>query len=334
MADRNADTAPRVSVIMPTYNTAAYVQEAIDSVLAQDYPAKELIVVDDGSSDDTVERVAAYGHRVRLITQRNQGSAVARNRALEAARGEYIAFLDSDDVWLPGKLTTQIDHLESHPDIGLVYSRWQVWRPDANGAFPAPPDGAAAGDNGKLAGSPGIVEERSGWLYNRLLFSSLLHTITVVARRSLIDAVGAFDPALKRGQDYDYWIRASRVTPMHQLDRVLALYRVHGEGCARKWPYVNYEKLVVERAIGRWGLTGPDGERTPRSRIRRRLAEICFSFGYHHYWEGSARLALSAFLESARRRPTHVSSWRYLLMTAPRALRGSSRLPTQSATRA
>lgn len=311
---------PLVSVIMPAYNTARYIREAIDSVLDQDYPNKELIVIDDGSTDGTLELLASYGDRIRLITQRNQGSAVARNAGLAAAQGEYIAFLDSDDIWLPGKLRLQVDHLRRHPDIGMVYTRWAVWKPEANGAFP-PAAQLPSEDSGRNedAPAPGLVPERSGWLYNRLLFSSLLHTITVMARRELIDRIGSFDPELKRGQDYDFWIRASRLTEIHQLDRVLARYRVHGDGCVKKWPHVNYEKLVVQKALQRWGLEGPDGARTPSSALRRRLAEICFSFGYHHYWEGSPRLAVRAFGEAIAHRPWHPNSWRYLFKSLARA---------------
>ncbi len=322
---------PLVSVIMPAYNTARYIREAIDSVLDQDYGNKELIVIDDGSTDGTLDIVRSYGDRLTLITQQNQGSAVARNAGLAAARGEYIAFLDSDDVWLPGKLGLQVRYLQDHPGIGMIYARWQVWKPGADGGFAPAASLVDVHDGGRSsADAPAIVAEQSGWLYNRLLFTSLLHTITVMARRELVAAVGEFDAELKRGQDYDYWLRTSRVTEIRQLDRVLALYRVHGEGCVKKWPHENYEKLVVEGALQRWGLEGPTGERTSAADIERRLAEICFSFGYHHYWEGSPQLALRSFREALRHRPWHPASWRYLLMSLLKARTGSSRLASPS----
>jgi glycosyltransferase involved in cell wall biosynthesis len=311
---------PLVSVIMPAYNTSRYIREAIDSVLDQDYGNKELIVIDDGSTDGTLDIVRSYGDRLQLITQQNQGSAVARNAGLAAACGEYIAFLDSDDVWLPGKLSLQVRYLQDHPDIGMIYARWQVWKPGADGRFsPAASmvGELAAGES--LADGPGVVDEQSGWLYNRLLFTSLLHTITVLARRELVETVGRFNADLKRGQDYDYWLRTSRVTEIRQLDRVLALYRVHGEGCVTKWPQQNYEKLVVEGALQRWGLEGPTGEQTPRAAIERRLGEICFTFGYYHYWQGSPRIALRSFREALRHRPWHPASWRYLVMSMIKA---------------
>ena len=304
---------PLVSVIMPTYNTARYVQESIDSVLEQDYPSIQLIVIDDGSTDDTVDIIRRYGERVVLLTQQNQGAAVARNAGLAAAEGEYIAFLDSDDVWLPGKLSDQVAYLETHPDIGMVYSCWQTWQPDDTGQLP-PAETFVPKHQNQIP--PGIIAEGSGWLYNRLLFGSLLHTITVIARRSLIHEVGDFDVTLKRGQDYDYWLRASRVTEIHQLDRVFALYRLHGEGCIKKWPGENYERLVVEKALNRWGLEGPDGERTDPVAIKQRLADTSFSFGYHHFWEGDSRLALRAFRHAATHHPTRLAAWRYLGLSA------------------
>ena len=316
---------PLVSVIMPAFNSARYIQESIDSVLAQDYPNNELIVIDDGSTDSTVELVSDYGNRVRLITQQNQGAAVARNAGLKAARGDYIAFIDSDDVWLPGKLTTQIRHLQHHPDVGIVYARWHKWKPDNSGEFPPPATFNVSGADTHDS-DPGITQDGSGWLYTRLLFTSKLHTITVVARRSVVEVVGDFDTTLKRGQDYDYWIRASRETRIHQLDQPLALYRLHDDGCMTKYPNVNYEFLVVQKALDKWGRIGPDGSTTSRGAIRRRLGETCFSFGYFHYWEGTPRIAMRAFAHAVIRQPLHLSSWAYLALSSVKAIREAGAL--------
>src|SRR5437763_447547 len=108
-----------VSVIIPAYNFARYVPEAIDSVLAQTYAPFEVIVVDDGSTDDTPKVLAAYGNRIRAIRQVNQGVAAARNTGLAAAGGEYVAFIDSDDTWEPRKLQLQMDRFDADPDLGL-----------------------------------------------------------------------------------------------------------------------------------------------------------------------------------------------------------------------
>ncbi len=321
--------APLVSVIMPAYNTAAWIAESIDSVLNQDYPAKELLVIDDGSTDGTLEILRAYGDRIRLITQRNQGSAVARNAGLDAAHGEFIAFLDSDDVWLPGKLSAQVRYLQAHPELGMIYSRWRAWKPDAQGRYPT---AVELGVSDEAADTlPGTVPQGSGWLYNRLLFGSLLHTITTMARRELVERVGHFDPELKRGQDYDYWLRASRLTEIHKLDVVHALYRLHGDGCIKKWPGINYEQRVLEKALAQWGLQGPNGEQSDARAVRHRLAGTCFDFGYHHFWEGDATLADRALHEALRLHPTRATYWRYAALSLARRL--GLPLPRRRATR-
>ena len=111
--------APTVSVIIPAFNAGWCVRKAIDSVLAQDYADSEVIVVNDGSTDDTAAVLASYGSAIRLIDQPNGGMSNARNAGIRAARGEFLAFLDSDDWWLPGKLTQQVELLRRHPELGF-----------------------------------------------------------------------------------------------------------------------------------------------------------------------------------------------------------------------
>src|SRR5438034_9298591 len=115
-----------VSVIIPTYNYARYLAAAIESALAQTYAPLEIIVVDDGSTDDTLRILGAYGNRLRVLRQANQGAGAARNAGIAAARGEYVAFLDSDDLWHPRKLELQLARFASDPDLGLVHCGVEV----------------------------------------------------------------------------------------------------------------------------------------------------------------------------------------------------------------
>src|SRR5512143_3730544 len=108
---------PLVSVVMPVYNGARYLRQALESALAQTYRPLEIVVVDDGSTDETPAILAEFGTRIRALRQPNSGSAAARNAALDAARGELIAFLDADDLWLPQKLAVQVEYLREHPDV-------------------------------------------------------------------------------------------------------------------------------------------------------------------------------------------------------------------------
>lgn len=292
------------SVIIPAYNAAAYVAEAVDSVLAQDYPEVEIVVVNDGSKDNTLEVLRGYGDRIRVIDQANAGPPKARNAGLAAVRGEFVAFLDADDIWLPGKLSTQIAHLQAHPDVGTVFTRWHVWPADADGVFRIP----------EVAPVPrpgvGVVADRSGWMYTRLLLECHLLTTTVMLRTSLVRSIGDFDIALYNGDDYDYWLRASRVAKVDKLDCVGAHYRVVQGSVSRKARPVNDERVVIEQALGRWGLADPlGGDALDKGVMRRHLDDLTIQYGYTHLIMGDPAVALSNYLEVLRRRPWLLSLW-------------------------
>lgn len=315
---------PLVSIIMPSFNTAAYVAEAIESVLSQDYPNKELIIVDDGSTDGTVDVIRSLGDQVRLLQTDRGGPAAARNAGIAVARGEYIAFNDSDDVWLPGRLSVQVADLEAHPEVGVNYVDIIWWFRDEDGEFRVPDLPPPRLDE---TGKPvvDIDPHHSGWIYHHLLFDSLMSTITVLLRRSLIEEIGPFDESLKRGEDYDMWLRASRVTQIHKLVYPGALYRRHGEGSMVTFSDRNYELEVLERAIGRWGCTGPDGSRADPEQVRRRLARSSFGFGRFHLRRGDPRLACAAFTKSLRRNPWRPKTWIFLGLSAAKAAFGLAR---------
>jgi glycosyltransferase involved in cell wall biosynthesis len=301
--------APLVTVVIPAYNCGGVIGEALESVFNQDYPALQVLVIDDGSTDDTVEVVANFGPRVSLIRQPNAGAAVARNEGLRRAEGPYVALLDADDVWLPGKLRLQIAHLQRHPDVGLCCTRWRVLYPDASGAYhieqPVSPASVA------------VDASCSGWIYGSLLLDCVVWTSTVVMRRDLVRRIGDFDPALRRGQDYDYWLRASRLTRIHRLDAALALYRMESGGsAARRFPRTNWELTVVQRALQRWGPTGPDGQKVTPADLRARLWSLNFSFGYAKLREGRRTEARRAFVAALRERPAHLKTWLYLLLAS------------------
>lgn len=297
-----------MSVIVPVYNGARYLAESIDSALAQDYQNVEVIVVDDGSTDETPGVLARYGNRIRVIRQANQGAAAARNAALQASYGDYIAFLDADDLWAPHKLGIQIRHLETHADVDLVYSAWKVVE---SGAAMAQASAAIASATSHIVDKGG-----SGWLYNQLLMDCVIHTTTVVMRRKLLQTVGLFDPELRRGQDYDYWLRASRVTRIDKLHEALSIYRLHETNISSQPVRTNYAGAIVQRAIERWGTVGPDGQRTPTKLVRHRLAQSWATFGYAHARAGNRLVALQAFARSVANRPLQPRVWALTLVTA------------------
>lgn len=184
--------APTVSVVVPAYNAAAFVGRAVDSVLAQSWADREVLVVDDGSTDGTVAVLAAYGDRLRVLAQANAGPAAARNRGLHEARGRYVAFLDADDWWLPQKLARQVALLDGRPEIGFCSTATRI----------VTEDGAAAGEWPCAPGDRPLLET----LFMRSAAVSG-STSGVLARRELLLAAGGFDASLRGFEDPDLWMR-------------------------------------------------------------------------------------------------------------------------------
>ncbi|RLB05643.1 MAG: glycosyltransferase family 2 protein, partial [Deltaproteobacteria bacterium] len=182
---------PRVSVIIPTYNRRTLLLEAVESVLAQTYSDFELIVVDDGSTDGTEEAIKRYGSRLIYTYQPHQGVSAARNKGIEIARGELVAFLDSDDLWLPKKLQIQVTFMDQHPEVQLCYTD-EIWIRR----------GVRVNPKKKHA-------KYSGWIYPHCLPLCIISPSSALVRRGLFAQVGHFDPQLPVCEDYDFWLRVA-----------------------------------------------------------------------------------------------------------------------------
>ena len=308
------DAPPLVSVVIPAYNNELYVADAIDSVLQQDYPALEIIVVDDGSIDNTRNVVRGYGDKVRLASQKNKGSAVARNLGIANAHGKYIAFLDADDVWCRHKIRLQVDELRKS-GYKMAYSSFIRWYPDESGRYPAP-DTLFGIPNHPHITSANIV---TGWTYADLLLDCIVWTSSVIVEKTEIEKAGLFDESLRKGQDYDLWLRLSRQIEMLGLKQPTALYRIHPDNITTAVKEVNYEYLILSRALARWGEVGPD-QRTPPGSVSARLAKSCFVHGYEHLVSGNPRIAARAFLESMKHSGIRVKPLLYLVAALGKSL--------------
>lgn len=180
----------RVSVIIPTHNRADLVSEAVASVLAQSFRDFELIVVDDGSSDDTVEALAPYVSRLRLLRRESRGGvSAARNMGIAAARGEWLAFLDSDDLWRPEKLVRQMAYLAAHPDM-LLCQTGETWV-----------------RRGIRVNQPLTHRKIGGRIFFESLERCLVSPSAVILHRRLLTQHGGFDEDLAAAEDYDLWLR-------------------------------------------------------------------------------------------------------------------------------
>ena len=203
---------PLVSVIIPTYNRGWILTEAIDSVLAQDYKDYELIVVDDGSTDNTREILATYGRDIVVLRQTNKGVSAARNRGIAQAGGQLVAFLDSDDIWQPRKLSRQVDFFKLNPDA-VINQTEEIWI--RNGVRVNPKD---------------RHRKPSGMIFERSLGLCLVSPSAVMIQKTLFDAVGVFDENLPACEDYDLWLRISCRYPVHLIDTPLIIKRGgHGD---------------------------------------------------------------------------------------------------------
>lgn len=187
---------PRISVVIPAYNAAWCVARAIDSVLSQAWRDCEVIVVNDGSTDDTAAVLAGYRKHICVLTQKNAGLSAARNAGIAAARGEWIAFLDADDWWLPAKLAEQMALVGARPDIGFC----------STAALIVSPDGQPL-DRWDDAGVDGDIL-RDIFATNATVAGS---GSAVLARRSLFEQIGGFDTALRSLEDIDMWMRLAAV---------------------------------------------------------------------------------------------------------------------------
>jgi GT2 family glycosyltransferase len=198
---------PIVSVIIPTYNRAWILREAIDSVLTQEFEDFELIVVDDGSTDNTREILETYGHDIIVLRQSNKGVSAARNRGICEAAGQLVSFLDSDDLWLPRKLSLQMDFFYLNPGA-LICQTEEIWV--RNG----------------VRMNPGKRHQKfSGMIFERSLGLCLVSPSAVMIRKTLFDIVGLFDESLAACEDYDFWLRISSTYPVHLIDVPLIIKR-------------------------------------------------------------------------------------------------------------
>jgi len=274
--------APLVSVIIPVHNAADLVADGVASALNQTWPNCEVIVVDDGSSDDTVRRLEPFGDSVRVIRQEHRGPAVARNTGLRAARGVWAAFLDSDDLWRPEKLARCMAALAAHPAAGVAYTA--VWIHEL--------------ESGRRYLLPQYT--RSGRMAEDLFLECRgVNTSTLVVRRSCLDAIGGFDEELFRAQDWDLMLRLAERTDYLHVPEPLTERRLHARSLSvtHAHLYKEYNLKVLQKALAR----RPDLYEPLRATA---FAKAHFRFGMHHYAAFRMAEAREEFRESLRHRRT------------------------------
>jgi glycosyltransferase involved in cell wall biosynthesis len=317
-----------VSVIIPTYNLADTIIMAIDSALSQDYPSLEVLVIDDGSKDNTgdkIRHVYKDEPRLRYIRQENGGVCSARNHGIREARGEFIAMLDADDYWLPGKMSLQVSILNAHPELSLVWSDMDAINPDGEIAhsrylrkmysaynyFPKPEDLFSS----ILSTKEGITY-LIGDLTWPMVLGNLIHTSTVLARADRLRQAGWYDQTCYPSEDQDYYFRVCKTGPVALVDAVTLHYRIGSEnaatgpaqGIALATSYLRVLNSIIEKE--------GDNIRLPKDNIRRALCKGYVWAGQVYFYQ-NLRTEARAYLLKALKTDSFINirAWRLLIAT-------------------
>lgn len=275
---------PKVSVILPAYNGEKFIAAAVDSVLGQTYTDYEIIVVDDGSKDRTAEILSRYGKKIKVVSQQNGGIAKARNIAIENSKGEYLAFLDQDDIWLPDKLGLQVALMEKDRDIGLAYT-----------------DVYIISDKGTELLSFELRKPHRGMAAEALFLNNFIATSSVMTKRECFEKVGLFDQSLSPCLDYDRWLNIAALYKIDYVDRPLARFRDH-VSTFRKNEIVTAEKIVA--TLRRFIDSHPDIKKAMGVKAARVVSYYSINLGNKYLAKGDFDKASSGFCAGFEANPS------------------------------
>ncbi len=316
-----------ISAVIPTYNRARTIERAVDSVLDQDYPLVEVIIVDDGSQDDTADRITkrySKDQRVRYFRIPNSGVCVARNRGLREVRGEFVAMLDSDDYWLPGKLSLQIGVLKTHPTLSMVWSDMDAI--DTTGQMVARKYlRTMYGSYQYFPNALDLFETEwktednvpyyIGYISKALIIGNLVHTSTVVARTDRLLKAGEYDQSVHPSEDQDYYYRVCLTGPVALIDTVTIHYEIGSadaaSGEARYYELATSSMKVFNRL--REQMT--KDLQIPQEIIKQKEIDLHRWVGHASFHKGQVAKARRHLMKHLMHSPFDKASLIYLLLT-------------------
>lgn len=261
--------APHVSIIIPVFNSEKFIQKTIESVIAQTYSDWEIIAINDGSTDKSLEILNKYKQelpsKIHVINQKNSGPSSTRNKGITEAKGKYIAFLDSDDLWMLNKLEKQVEFLESDKEIGLLFSDCYVI------------------EGNRIINGKSYLERSKpfrGKIFNHLFYNNFIPTSTAIVRKDVLKEVGLFNQQYKISQDYDLWLRIAENYSVDFLDELLAEYRFHNEGISR-----NVELMINEdfNIMQYWLNTKPELKKKLNIQIKQKRTRLHYQLALYYY---------------------------------------------------
>ena len=301
----------KITAVIPAYNSADYITQALDSIAAQTRPVSEIIVVDDGSNDGTAEVVNNWSGDVPIavMTQKNQGPSAARNHGIQAAEGDWIAFLDADDQWTPTKIEEQCAALARHPELALVAS--DMAETDSSGEITTPSvldQHDLLGFFEALGGAP-LPDALAA-----LLRKNFIPTGTVLAKRSVLLEAGLFNPRIRYGEDLELWARIAARHPITCLPRVHMLRRRHehnatGDEIGMLLDLIEVNRNLTSELAGEMKAQGLD----PRGLV----AQSAWTAGYWYFAKGDHRRARPLLWCSLKEKPNRKALFHLLLTLFP-----------------
>ena len=326
------DKTNTVSIILPTYNRAGYIRDAIESVLKQTYGNFKLMIVDDGSTDNTEQVVAPYlsDKRVRYMKQPNSGAAAARNYGLTVREGDFVAFIDSDDIWEPEKLGIQVSIMAALPQVVMVCSDFSavtgsaiIERSHIRSYFMVLDEYNLQYDDIFVHVLERPIEglaygEKVYWgnIFRTMLLGNIMLTSTCLCRSSIFDSIGFFDTKYSTLEDYDLYLRISKAFQVALVTQSLIRYRysenqLSGEGYFEKL-CINLIDIFTKNVAA---LKDNDSVKLNFHTFQRRLGMYQSMLGYCHFAKEEMRQARQYYLKSLRNNPGDLKSYLYLLFS-------------------
>lgn len=293
--------APDVSVVIPLFDGAAFLEPTLRAVLAQQGVRLELLVVDDGSRDAGPAIVQRVAPGARLLRQPNAGVCAARNHGLREARAAAVIFLDQDDLWHPQMLARQLAVLRAEPGRVAAVCPYHHWRPLAGGAYPEP--ASIWGHAQAPLPPPRLDPAFSGWVYHQFLWDCWALTSATLLDTAAVRAAGGFDQGLPFSEDWELWLRLSRQGTFACLDTPPVLYRHHGVQESRRVRERDFRVELLLKTAAEHGLASRDGRAMEPARFRRLIAGYEAAFAYHHLLHGDRRLGARTMWRAWRRDP-------------------------------
>lgn len=286
----------KISTIIPTYNASRYICQCIDSVLNQTYSQHEIIVVDDGSTDNTYELLQGYSKVIKYIYQENSGPSSARNRGIEVSTGDWLAFVDSDDVWMPDKLEKQVKCISKNRDYVLVVSDMYE------------------GNDPSCTKAP-IFEKfddiKEGFIFDRLLKSSYIYTPTVLVNKDIVKEFNGFDTKLNMLEDLDLFLKIAYKYQIGVVNEMLVFRRRHDQNISKSLGSLDRRAMFWRKVL----VDYPSISATQSESVKKHISDSIWASGYDYFDKYIMNEARARFVNSIIRQYRILGSIKYIIMT-------------------